>query len=163
MPSRFYKQTEEHRRKIALANKGKTRSDKVKRRMSKRLKGKHISPTTEFKKGCKSSRKGKKFLQISGEKHWNWKSGKTQNYAGYILIRKPDHPNSAKNGYIFRSHLVMEQCLGRYLTKKEIIHHKGIKYPISSVKNKQDDRIENLQLFPNKSDHTKFHRLSIKQ
>jgi len=40
-----YKQTEEHKRKIGLAN-------------SKKLKGRHISLKTEFKKGCISMRKG---------------------------------------------------------------------------------------------------------
>jgi hypothetical protein len=39
----------------------------------------------------------------------------------------------------------MEKYLGRYLTKDEIIHHKNGK--------KTDNRIQNLQLMSNRSDH----------
>lgn len=42
---------------------------------TKWLIGKHNSLTTEFKKGMISSKKGKKFPQLSGENHWNWKGG----------------------------------------------------------------------------------------
>jgi len=56
------------------------------------LKGKHCNPKTEFKKGhsfykggekgwfkkgCISQRKNKKYIEISGNKHWNWKGGIT--------------------------------------------------------------------------------------
>ena len=47
---------------------------------------------------------------------------------------------------------------GGYLKPEEIVHHKGIKYPLVSIENKQDDRPENLRLFPNRSKHGKFHQ-----
>ena len=78
----------------------------------------------------------------------NWKNGETR-HKGYMSIRQPAHPQANKNGYILRSHLVMGKHLGRYLTPKEIVHH------INEIKD--DDRIENLQLFANKNNHIKFH------
>ena len=54
----------------------------------------------------------------------------------------------------------MEKHLGRYLKPEEIVHHKGTKYPMGSVKDKQDDRPENLQLFTNQSKHMEFHQSS---
>jgi hypothetical protein len=53
----------------------------------------------------------------------------------------------------------MEAHLGRYLTPEERVHHKGERYPIDSIENKQDNRIENLQLFPNEGKHSEFHHL----
>ena len=51
----------------------------------------------------------------------------------------------------------MEKHLGRYLLPEERVHHKGIRYPINSIENKQDDKIDNLQLFPNEGKHQLFH------
>lgn len=86
----------------------------------------------------------------------NWKGGRKIQY-GYVYILKPSHPFTNNKGYIYEHRLVMEKYLGRYLKPEERIHHKGIKYPIGSVDNKQDNRIENLQLFPNHRSHMKFH------
>lgn len=38
-----------------------------------------------------------------------------------------------------------------------MVHHKGIKYPIGSIENKQDNQIENLKLFSNDLEHRKLH------
>lgn len=92
-----------------------------------------------------------------GDKSSNWKGGQYMKADGYILILNPSHPRANYHGYVRRSHLVMEKHLGRYLTKKEVVHHKGIKYPFGSIENKQDDRSENLQLFKNQGAHIKFH------
>lgn len=40
--------------------------------------GKRVSMKTEFKKGMTPWNKGKKYLQISGDKHWSWKGGITK-------------------------------------------------------------------------------------
>lgn len=95
--------------------------------------------------------------QFIGEKHWNWKGGKTLHPNGYFMLYQSSHPFCNQRGYVLRSHLIMEKYLGRYLKAEEIIHHKGIKYPISSIANKQDDRVENLYLCANRSEHRKFH------
>lgn len=68
---------------------------------------------------------------------------------GYIWIFKPNHPNSTPNGYIREHRYVLEQKIGRYLKKSEVVHHlNGIK---------SDNRPENLELFFNQSKHIKFH------
>jgi len=120
-------------------------------------KGFHVSPETEFKKGCigtfrnkKFSKKHKKNLSIAqkkycqfhpkpkGEKHPCWKGGKFKDSHGYILMYKPDHPSTFNGGYILGHRLVMEKILGRYLKPSEIVHHKnGIR---------DDNRPENLIL-----------------
>lgn len=124
-------------------------SEKTKREMSEKhsgknnpMWGKHHSEKVREKIRQASPR-------IAREKAGNWKGGITKHSSGYILILKPDHPYSQKNGYVKRSRLVMEKHLGRYLEAGEIPHHKN--------EIRDDDRIENLRLFPSKNKHTSFH------
>ena len=72
---------------------------------------------------------------------------------GYVLVFSPNHPYKNRQNYVFEHRLVMEKHLGRYLTKKERIHHKnGIK---------SDNRIENLYLCKNNGEHLKqFHKFN---
>lgn len=78
---------------------------------------------------------------------------------GYIFIYKPKHPLAHQNGYVHQSHLVMEQHLGRYLSKNEIVHHRN--------GNPSDNRIINLKLYKNHYDHSKneyyFHQRNRKE
>lgn len=92
--------------------------------------------------------KGIKCPQPSGENNGNWKGGKRM-VGDYLYILTPDHPCADKKGYVKHSHLVMEKKIGRFLKPPECIHH------INS--DKLDDRIENLMLFKNNSEHMKFH------
>ena len=78
-----------------------------------------------------------------------WKGGKTKTFYGYVLILNHEHHLSNKQGYVKRCILVMEQKIGRMLIRGEIVHH------INEVKD--DDRPENLMLFPNESEHQKHH------
>ena len=76
------------------------------------------------------------------------KTGRYISTRGYVMILKQDHPFTSMRGYMCEHRLVMEQHLGRYLTKQEEVHH------ING--NKLDNRIENLQLI-SPSEHMKLH------
>lgn len=99
-------------------------------------------------KYCKPKRKS----YPHGSEHFAWKE-KTINTQGYVLVWAPDHP-FADNHKRFREHrLVMEKYLGRFLSPNEDVHHKN--------GDKTDNRIENLELLSNRSEHiTKYHTKS---
>lgn len=59
--------------------------------------------------------------------------------AGYILMYRPEHPNSRKDGAIFEHVFVMSEHLDRPLEKDENVHHKN--------GDRRDNRIENLELW----------------
>lgn len=118
-------------------------------------KGHH--PKTEFKKGHPPTKGCFKKGQNCGSKNNNWKGGEIKDRNDYIIILKSSHPRANNHGYVKRAILVMEKKLSRYLIEEEVVHHKGIKYPLGSIENKQDDRPENLGLFKNNSAHAKYH------
>jgi uncharacterized protein (DUF1330 family)/ribosomal protein L37E len=69
---------------------------------------------------------------------------------GFVYVRKPGHPSGGISGYVQRARLVMEDHLGRRLTKKErVLHINGIR---------DDDRLENLLLFPNMREYNRYYR-----
>ena len=80
-----------------------------------------------------------------GERHHAWK-GRLVDKDGYVLIHCKNHPNGRKHTpYIFEHRLAMEESLGRFLEPNEVVHHRnGIK---------DDNRIENLQLFQSNGEH----------
>ena len=102
----------------------------------------------QSKIGKPAPNKGKKFPQWSLDKHWNWK-GSAKDQHGYIMIKKPFHPRADHQGYVKLAILVMEKHLKRFLKPEEVVHH------INHIKN--DNRINNLKLFKNMSEHMKFH------
>lgn len=72
---------------------------------------------------------------------------------GRILCYYPDHPNAQSNGYVYRYRLVVENHLGRYLEKDEIVHHKDA--------NSANDHISNLEC-SSLSEHASIHNESVK-
>ena len=90
-------------------------------------------------RGRKSSTRGKEHPQWGkrGADSPAWKGGRIKQ-DGYILIYRPDHPYAQAKGYIAEHRLVMEQYLGRYLERNELVHH------INGIRD--DNRLENLKL-----------------
>ena len=86
---------------------------------------------------------------VKGELNGRWKGGRRVDKDGYILIWIPDHPYSDYHGYVREHRLVVEKSIGRKLFPKEVIHHKDA--------NKQNNRIENLELYNNGGEHIKYH------
>jgi len=93
------------------------------------------------KYGIKSQRRGPR----SAEGHPDWKGGVTI-VGGYRYIYSAGHPLARKQvPYVLEHHLVMEKHLGRYLTRKEVVHHRN--------DDTLDNRIGNLELFPSNGAH----------
>jgi hypothetical protein len=129
--------SEEHKRKIGLANKGKIPWCK-----GKKCPQLSHTPWNKGKKLNYSFWKGK-----FGKNHPTWKGGRFRHTEGYILIYSPHHPFRNKQGYVFEHRLAMEKKLGRYLKPTEQLHH------INHLRD--DNRIQNLILFKNASEHTR--------
>lgn len=77
-----------------------------------------------------------------------WKGGRIKRH-GYILVKVSQHPYANYGGYVREQRLVMEKYLGRHLYPGEIVHH------INGVKD--DNRLDNLRLFNNMSEHFSHH------
>lgn len=87
---------------------------------------------------------------IGPAKKGSWKGGRQVNTQGYISVWiSPNDfffPMAAKRKRILEHRLVMAKHLGRCLHSWELVHHKGTKYAIGSKENRQDNRIENLEI-----------------
>jgi hypothetical protein len=80
----------------------------------------------------------------SGEDSANYNGGKYIDDKGYVRVLKTDHPRNIR-GYAYEHRLVVEEYLGRYLEPWETVHHKN--------GNRQDIRIENLELYTSQTEH----------
>lgn len=109
-------------RRVGRNRKGAKHTDEAKRKMSKAQAGKLNKPSKY--------------------------GGHTKNRSGYLYVYCPSHPYCSSDGYVMEHRLVMENSIGRYLEKDEVVHHIN--------KNKKDNRIENLQLMT-RSEHAKLH------
>lgn len=79
------------------------------------------------------------------ERNRAWAGGRIVDKDGYVLIHRPEHPNANSGGYVREHRLVMEDHLGRLLFREEVVHHHD--------GDKQNNRIENLELFSKNGDH----------
>jgi hypothetical protein len=102
-----------------------------------------VSATLQF---CNRTCKG---IYQTGDKHPRWNGGRQVDAGGYVYVHAKDHPNADHHKMILEHRLIMEKKIGRYLKKEEVVHHKN---GINS-----DNRISNLILFENQSEHKKHH------
>ena len=118
----------------------------------KKLSQEHKNRIAKASKGRKHTNKSRKKLSETKKrsKNPNWQGGRTKDTNGYILILCNNHPDRNHDNYIFEHRLVMEKHIGRKLRAKEVVHH------INGIVS--DNRIENLRLFKNNSEHIKYHR-----
>jgi len=94
--------------------------------------------------------------RAKGWRSGNWRGGRYLDGRGYVLVHCPNHPHPTQSEiYVYEHRLVMEKHLGRYLTENEVVHHNN--------EDKQDNRIENLELFPNNAAHLQYHRSKRKK
>jgi hypothetical protein len=79
-----------------------------------------------------------------------YKGGRTKTSKGYIHILSHNHPRVNSRKYVPEQILIAEKQLNRFLSEKEVIHH------INEIKD--DNRIENLYLFPSEQEHQRYHQ-----
>ena len=148
MCKKGYKQTQEHSKKIGITKIGNTNTL-----------GKHWKLSNESKRRMSIAKIGKKMslesrqkmsIARSGKGNSSWNGGRRISKDGYINIYSPYHPNCDKRRSVSEHRLVMEKYIGRYLNPNEVIHHKN--------NIRDDNRIENLELFKSKGLHISFHR-----
>lgn len=119
--------------------------------------GRWISRGTRGNPMCPQCGNEFKMNKYIGDRSSRWKGGRIVVRKGYVFIRiRPDNPffpmaNSI--GYVAEHRLVIAKHLGRPLKRWEIVHHKHDRYPVGSVEDRQDNRLENLELLPNKCSH----------
>ena len=88
----------------------------------------HLARLSEMKVGTHLSQETKRRISESrigrllGSEHPNWNGGQFIN-GGYRYIYTPNHPNRTKDGYVLEHRLVMERELGRFLLRREAVHH----------------------------------------
>lgn len=122
------------KKKDTFTMKGRKLSKEQCEAISKRNKGRIFSAETRAKMSDAH--------KIHGVGH------KKERNDGYISVYFPEHPKSAKNGYIMEHILIMESIIGRHLKDSECVHHKN--------KNRSDNRIDNLVLMA-KREHLSMH------
>ena len=84
------------------------------------------------------------YYNVGGEHHHAWNGGKYEHHK-YVMIHSPNHPNASMRGYMLEHRLVMEEKLGRFLEKRERVHH----IDHDTTNNNPD----NLMLFESQSAH----------
>ncbi len=144
-----FKHSKATKRKIGLSNKGKLKGNKP------WTTGKHL--TKEHKAKLSKASKGKKKSEITRKRMSEARrlrpiKGRYRDSKGYIRIYLPKHPFCGSRGWIMEHRLVMEKQIGRYLKRKEKIHH------INRIKD--DNRLENLKLFKSNAEHIKYENKS---
>lgn len=118
---------------------------------------------------CKScvAKETLKKIDNLGANNFNWKGGRQATGNGYIslVVYQDDffYPMANKSGRVLEHRLLMAKHLNRCLLPWEVVHHKGTKYPLGSIENKSDNRIENLELLKGPGRHNKYAEKELKR
>lgn len=102
-------------------------------------------------KGKKLSEKQRKVISERNSCNYNGLNGyghTKKHNKGYVVAYVPKHPRAHKDGYQMLHTILVERQIGRYLSDDEVVHHIN--------HNREDNRIENLQLMK-KKDHMSMH------
>jgi len=83
---------------------------------------------------------------VRGPQHWNYENGRSRSGNGYIMI---NGNGRFREGREYEHRAIMEKHLGRRLKDEEVVHH------IDG--DRANNAISNLMLFPNDSEHHKYH------
>jgi hypothetical protein len=123
---------------------------------TKNFKGVCVNCNQEFETYKNPARKNPKFCSLKcigesqkGVNNPAYNGGKYFDSNGYVVLFMPNHPNCGVKKTILEHRFVMECKIGRYLTKKEVVHHIDF--------NKKNNEPSNLMLFKNQKEHVKFH------
>jgi len=118
-------------------------------------------PVSKYCAQCHKEATYKKPTPRYRENHPRWKGGRLITTEGYIIIHlQPSHrffcmARANVKGYVLEHRLVMAEHLDRPLLPKERVHHlNGIK---------DDNRIENLELFENIGKHIALHNKGYRE
>lgn len=116
--------------------------------------------TPELRGRISLAMKGK----YTGKKSGNWKGGRHITNRSYVEIKlfpsDPFYTMADKRGYVLEHRLVIAQSLGRCLTPREIVHHKGVRH--SDAKNRSDNLEDNLELTATIGEHISNHSKGYK-
>ena len=93
-------------------------------------------------------RHGLRMPSGKGEEHSNWQGGRGKK-AGYWTVYNPTHPRAMNIGRVWEHILVVEEHIGRPVTKSEPIHHIDF--------NGLNNDISNLYLCASNSEHRRLH------
>lgn len=84
----------------------------------------------------------------SGINSGNFKDYRRKTSRGYIVLYKPCHPSSTKDGLVMEHRYIIEKALGVVLPKEFDVHHLN--------GDKTDNRLDNLAVITHKT-HTAIH------
>ena len=119
-----------------------------------RTKKSHLTRRKTCGKECDGNRKKSMYIGKNNPNYGNrgennplYKGGYINKY-GYRLIKKPNHPNANKDGYILEHRYIVSKHLGRPLEEWEIVHHKD--------GNRLNNEITNLEVMT-REEHSYLH------